>query len=146
MATSICAAKLYAQVSDDPHTVDYQQLRSLHQETSWARDRTLFDLQRAIAASDLVLTAWIGSTLVGCVRVLSDFVYRAILCDVIVHPNYRRQGIGTLLVEHATSHPRLARVQKFTLLTETAGPFYQRLGWKEYPGVGMVLERDTSRN
>jgi GNAT superfamily N-acetyltransferase len=143
MATPICATKLSVEVSDDPRAVDFPQLRALQQETAWARDRALFDLQRAIAASDLVLTAWIGSTLVGCVRVLSDFVYRAILCDVIVHPAYRRQGIGSLLVESATTHPRLARVQKFTLLTATAGSFYRRLGWQEYPGVGMVWERDA---
>jgi ribosomal protein S18 acetylase RimI-like enzyme len=64
-----------------------------------------------------------------------------VLCDVIVHPDYRRQGIGRLLVEHVTSHPRLDRVQKFTLLTASAGSFYRRLGWKKYAGEGMVFER-----
>jgi GNAT superfamily N-acetyltransferase len=129
-------------LSDDARSIDFDQLRSLQSETSWAQDRTLFDLQRAVAASDLVITAWYGSTLIGCVRVLSDFVYRAVLCDVIVHPAYRRHGIGRMLVEEVTSHPRLARVQKFTLLTTTARQFYERLGWTRYPGEGMVWERN----
>ncbi len=136
------SAEPKVRLSDDIRSIDFDQLRALQSETSWAQDRSLFDLQRAVAASDLVLTAWDGSTLVGCVRVLSDFVYRAVLCDVIVHPAYRRQGIGRMLVEEATSHPRMARVQKFTLLTTTARSFYERLGWKRYPGEGMVLERD----
>ena len=135
------SAEHKVRLSDDIRSIDFDQLRALQSETSWAQDRALFDLQRAVTASDLVITAWHGSTLVGCVRVLSDFVYRAVLCDVIVHPSFRRRGIGRMLVEGVTSHPRLARVQKFTLLTTTARPFYERLGWKRYPGEGMVLER-----
>src|SRR5689334_18275349 len=117
------------EISDDPHAIDFHQLRALQQETSWAKERSLIDLQRAVAATDLVLTAWHEGTLVGCVRVLTDFVYRAVLCDVVVHSEYRRQGIGRALVEQVTSHPRLARVQKFTLLTTTARGFYEHLGW-----------------
>lgn len=130
-------------LTDDPRMIDFQQLRALQQETSWAQDRSPLDLQRAVAASDLVLTAWIGTSLVGCVRVLSDFVYRAVLCDVVVHPGYRGRGIGRQLVEGVIGHPRLVRVHKFTLLTATAGSFYERLGWHRYPGEGMVFERET---
>src|SRR5579863_3575989 len=127
-------------ISDNVHLIDFRQLQELHQDVDWARGRSLLDLQRAVAASDLVITAWDGATMVGCVRVLSDFVFRAVLCDVIVHPRYRGQGIGTLLVEQVVAHERLSRVQKFTLLTTTARHFYERLGWRRYPGEGMVYE------
>ena len=128
-------------ISDDPRVVDFHQLLQLQQEASWARDRSILDLHRAIVSSDLVITAWQGELLVGCVRILSDFIYRAVLCDVIVHPDFRGRGVGTLLVQTATEHPRLARVSKFTLLTTSARAFYERLGWKRYPGEGMVYER-----
>jgi len=131
-------------VTDDVDALDFDQLRALQQETSWARDRSLFDLQRAVAASDLVVTAWRGSALIGCARVLTDFVYRAVLCDVVVHSAYRNQGVGRRLVEEVTGHPRLARVRKFTLLTTTARPFYEHLGWRRYPGEGMIYERAGS--
>jgi N-acetylglutamate synthase-like GNAT family acetyltransferase len=129
-------------VTDDVEALDIHQLRALQQETSWARDRSLLDLQRAVAASDLVVTVWLGGTLVGCARVLTDFVYRAVLCDVVVHSRYRNQGIGRTLVDAVTGHPRLARVRKFTLLTTTARSFYEHLGWRLYPGDGMMFERD----
>lgn len=130
-------------LSDAPQDIDFHQLLALQQGASWASNRSLLDLQRAVAGSDLVLTAWSGDQLVGCVRVLSDLVYRAVLCDVIVHPSFRRQGIGRLLVERAMEHPKLMRVQKFTLLTTSARRFYERLGWRRYPGEGMVYERDV---
>jgi GNAT superfamily N-acetyltransferase len=129
-------------VTDDVEALDFHQLRALQQETSWARDRSLLDLRRAVASSDLVITAWVGGTLIGCARVLTDFVYRAVLCDVIVHSAYRNQGTGRTLVEAVTGHPRLARVRKFTLLTTSARPFYEHLGWRPYPGEGMIFERD----
>src|SRR5260370_21291938 len=113
MAAPMYSSKAALEICDDARDVDFQQLRALQQDTSWAQDRSLLDLQRAVAASDLVLTAWYGDTLVGCVRVLTDFIYRAVLCDVIVHQDYRGQGIGRLLVQRTTEHPRLARVQKF---------------------------------
>jgi GNAT superfamily N-acetyltransferase len=131
-------------VTDDVEALDIHQLRTLQQETSWARDRSLLDLQRAVAASDLVVTAWLGGTLVGCARVLTDFVFRAVLCDVVVHSAYRNQGVGRQLVEGVTGHPRLARVRKFTLLTSTARPFYEHLGWRPYPGEGMMYEREDN--
>jgi GNAT superfamily N-acetyltransferase len=130
-------------ITDDARMIDFHQLQALQQATSWARGRSLLDLQRAVTASDLVLTAWSGDRLVGCARVLSDFIFRAVLCDVIVDPAYRGQGIGRLLVERVVDHPRLARVQKFTLLTTSARSFYERLGWRRYPGEGMVYERDA---
>ena len=130
-------------ISDDAQSIDFHQLHALQQDASWAQGRSVLDLQRAIAGSDLVLTAWSGPRLVGCVRVLTDFVYRAVLCDVIVHPHFRQQGIGRNLVTGVTGHPRLARVQKFTLLTSTARGFYEGLGWRRYPGEGMVYEREA---
>ncbi len=142
MAAPMFSTETVLSVTDDLSTLDLYQLRNLQQQTSWARNRSLLDLQRAVAGSDLVITAWQDDRLVGCVRVLTDFVYRAILCDVIVHPHCRRQGVGRLLVEAVTGHPRLARVQKFTLLTSTARSFYERLGWRRYPGEGMIFERE----
>ena len=129
-------------IRDDTREIDFHQLHALQRGAAWAQGRSLLDLQRAIASTDLVLTAWCGETLVGCTRVLTDFVFRAVLCDVIVHPDFRRRGIGRLLVQAATGHPKLARVRKFTLLTENAGSFYERLGWKIYPGAGMFYERE----
>ncbi len=48
--------------------------------------------------STLVISAWDGERLVGAVRVLSDTVFRSYLLDLVVDPEYQRQGIGRELV------------------------------------------------
>ena len=44
--------------------------------------------------STLVVSAWDGDKLVGAVRVLSDTMFRSIIYDLLVAPEYQRQGIG----------------------------------------------------
>ncbi len=44
--------------------------------------------------STLVISAWDGERLVGAVRVLSDTIFRSYLLDLVVDPEYQRQGIG----------------------------------------------------
>lgn len=54
--------------------------------------------------SALVISAWDGDRLVGAVRVLSDGVFRSYLLDLIVDPQYQRQGIGREMVKRCVAH------------------------------------------
>lgn len=49
--------------------------------------------------STLVFSAWDGDKLVGCIRVLSDTMFRSIIYDLAVLPEYQGQGIGSELVK-----------------------------------------------
>ena len=46
-------------------------------------------------------TAWDGDKLVGCVRVLSDGYFFGTISEILVLPDYQRQGIGKRLMELA---------------------------------------------
>jgi GNAT superfamily N-acetyltransferase len=116
-------------------------LRALHDTAAWARDRSPGQLRALLRHSDLFLTAWDGADLVGCARVLTDYAARALICDVIVHPNYQGQGIGRLLVEAVETHPALRDVEMLCLFTTHKRDFYTHLGWEEHPGHGMILRR-----
>lgn len=124
--------------------VPIRQLRRLHDTTTWARGRSQAQLQAIVRNSDILLTAWDGHTLAGCARVLTDFVVRALVCDVIVDPAYQGLGIGRLLVEAIESHPALRDVEQITLFTTRKRDFYAHLGWEEHPGEGMILGRQPS--
>ena len=67
--------------------------------------------------TDLALCAWDGEQLVGFGRVLTDFVYRATIWDIIVDAAYQKQGIGSELVQRILAHPRLKKVELVWLCT-----------------------------
>jgi ribosomal protein S18 acetylase RimI-like enzyme len=90
--------------------------------------------------TDLTLCAWDGERLIGFGRVLSDFIYRATIWDVIVDRAYQGQGVGTEIVQRILKHPRLERVELFWLCTRRPG-FYEKLGFSSKEQIGLVWSR-----
>jgi N-acetylglutamate synthase-like GNAT family acetyltransferase len=105
----------------------------------WASQRTLSDLETAIQHSEPVVTAWDGERLVGFARATSDRVYRAVLWDVVIHPEYRGQGLGRTLVTTLLAHPSMNQVERVYLMTSSQQGFYERLGFTENLTTTMVL-------
>jgi N-acetylglutamate synthase-like GNAT family acetyltransferase len=116
-----------------------QLLRLFHQ-APWAKDRTLEDAKDMLRHTDVALYAWDGGQLVGFGRVLTDFVDRATIWDVIVDQTYQKQGIGTEIVQRLLNHPRLKKVELFWLCTHRPG-FYEKLGFSSKQQTGMVWSR-----
>lgn len=52
------------------------------------------------------------------------------LASVYVHPEFRRQGIGSALVNHVMEQARAAGIKHLYLFTPNRAQFYQRLGWE----------------
>ena len=125
----------------DSKTFPLHHLLTLFEQTDWARGRTLEDSERMLAETDLVLTAWDEDTLVGFGRVLTDFVYRASIWDVIVHRSYQNQDIGKGIVNRILAHPILKQVELFWLCTRRYQGFYASLGFSDKEQTGMVWDR-----
>lgn len=56
-------------------------------------------VEKALAGSDLILSAWVGGRLVGLARVLTDGVEVAYLCDLAVEPDVQGLGVGKRLID-----------------------------------------------
>ena len=54
--------------------------------------------------STLVISAWDGDRLIGAVRVLNDTMFRSIIYDLMVLPEYQNRGIGKELVRRCIEH------------------------------------------
>lgn len=119
------------------------QLVRLFHQAPWAKDRSPEQTLEMLHQTDLVLCAWDGDQLVGFGRVLTDFMYRATIWDVIVDKAHHKQGIGTELVRRILHHPRLQHVELFWLCTRRPG-FYERLGFSSKEQTGMVWSRSKN--
>lgn len=77
--------------------------------------------------STIVISAWKDDSLVGCVRVLSDRIFRSIIYDLAVMPEYQKQGIGKELVRRCMEY---FPDSEWLVETKTATGFYEKLGFK----------------
>ena len=66
---------------------------------SYSEERT----QQALSKT-LNITAYDGQTLVGCLRILTDGYYFGTITELLVLPEYQRQGIGSQLLRLAKEH------------------------------------------
>ncbi|NJP11267.1 MAG: GNAT family N-acetyltransferase [Leptolyngbyaceae cyanobacterium RU_5_1] len=112
----------------DHHVLE---LVELYRNEFWSKSRTCSDVVKMLAASDVIVgLVDERDRLVGFTRVLTDFVYRATIYDVIVKPTHRQQGLGVQLINAVIHHPQLCNVEQFALycLPEMF-PFYERWGF-----------------
>lgn len=108
------------------------ELHALYQTVWWTKGRTLEQTQRVVQHSDIIIAFCEMKTkrLVAFTRVLTDYVYKALVFDVIVADAYRRTGLGKRLLDAVVNHSDLKAVQHTELycLPELM-PFYRKWGF-----------------
>jgi N-acetylglutamate synthase-like GNAT family acetyltransferase len=132
----------YSQIhfSDSYGEIDLYQLQELFNITAfWAKERSVEDLAIAIANSEPVISVWDHKRLIGFARATSDGIYRATIWDVVIHPQYQGNGLGTKLVETVLSHPRMQKVERVYLMTTHQQEFYKKIGFQINHTTTMVL-------
>jgi len=101
------------------------------------------------------VVALLGDTLVGSASLLEhDMESRQDLspwiASVYVHPDYRRRGIGTRLVQYLEGEAKRLDVEWLYLFTPDMRPFYEAIGWSvledaEYRGhLTTIMEKQLA--
>ncbi|MFD2442460.1 GNAT family N-acetyltransferase [Bacillus sp. CGMCC 1.16607] len=93
-------------------------------------------LHQAMTQSWCVLSVYDKNLLIGTGRIISDGLINAYLCGLIVHPNYRNQGIGMEMVRRLVEHCNKANLHIQLLCEEEKAPYYEKLGFEEFT-IGM---------
>jgi N-acetylglutamate synthase-like GNAT family acetyltransferase len=126
-------------------TEDLLKLQRLFQVAAfWAGERRLEDWQIAIAHSYPVISVWDHEQLIGFARATSDGIYRAMIWDVVIHPDYRGQGLGRQLVQTLVAHPHMNRVERIYLTTTHQQRFYEQIGFVCNSSTTMVLYQEAA--
>ena len=97
-------------------------------------------LERGLARSLAVYTAWEGDTLAGLLRAVGDGETILYLQDLLVRSSHRRRGIGRGLLERVTAD--YLQVRQKVLLTDAADrralDFYRACGWRGAEELGCT--------
>ncbi|MCZ6800352.1 MAG: GNAT family N-acetyltransferase [Nitrospirae bacterium] len=127
----------------DSKEIDPQLLLSLFDQAPWAQGRTLEGTKSMLSSTNLVISAWDNQKIVGCGRVITDYIYRASIWDIIIDKNFQGQDLGSGIVHKILNHPTLVSVELFWLCTQDKQAFYRNLGFSDKEQTGMVWDRRT---
>ncbi|HSG71914.1 MAG TPA: GNAT family N-acetyltransferase, partial [Planctomycetaceae bacterium] len=109
-----------------------EQLTELYQQQWWSKGRTLDDVRKMLAGTQVVLGLVESGTsrLVGFCRVISDGIYRAMLLDVMIDEQYQGRGLGRHLIDVLVSHHQIENVEVIWLCCDPKMiPFYEKWGF-----------------
>ena len=99
-------------------------------------------LEQALSHSLVIYLALDGDAVVGLIRLVGDGFPSVLVQDLIVLPNYQRQGIGSSLMKEALGNFKEAyQVQLATEQTEKNVGFYRSMGFETlstYDCTGMT--------
>ncbi|WP_396101135.1 GNAT family N-acetyltransferase [Cyanobium sp. Cruz CV13-4-11] len=109
----------------------------------WATGRQRSQLGRMLRGSQVVVSAWQGSRLVGFGRATSDGVFRAVLWDVVVAADHQGRGLGRRVVEELLASPPVAAAERVYLMTTSGEGFYERLGFSRVDSQRLMLKQTS---
>lgn len=124
------------------------ELVDLYKNEFWSNKRTLEDVVQMLAASDIIIALVDDNEkLIGFTRILTDFVYRAIIFDVIIKPTHRNMKLGSKLMDAVVNHPQLKSIEWIALccLPEMI-PYYERWGFTSELGKMQLMFRINQNN
>lgn len=128
----------YKSIKDLPN----EQLYKLFVSVGWADESTttqamIDNFNKPFINSTIVISAWDNDLLVGCVRVLSDKMFRSVIYDLAVLPEYQGNGIGKDLFKKCRAqYPNSEWLVGTT--TESAS-FYENLGFEKNTDVFLSV-------
>ena len=105
----------------------------------WAKNRTITDLKKCLANSDVVVSLWVGNEIVGFGRALTDGIYRGVLWDIVIDQNHQGKGFGTLIVKNLLSSKEIKNTKKLYLMTTNKKLFYSQMDFKEVTSQNLLI-------
>jgi len=107
------------------------QLHKLYKEEWWTKSRTVEETKKVVDNSQIMIALVDEKdVLVGFVRVLTDYTFKAIIFDLIVCESQRGKGLGKELLSLVQTHKDLQDVKHFELYClDEMVEFYEGFGF-----------------
>lgn len=129
---------IYKSIKDLPNN----QLYKLFYAVGWAYEESttqamIDNFNKPFINSTIVISAWDEEVLVGCVRVLSDLMFRSVIYDLAVLPKYQGNGIGKELVR--ICQEKVPNSEWLVGTTKEKASFYEHIGFNKCDDVFLSI-------
>jgi len=118
-----------------------KQLKELFVSAGWSdgleTPEMLKNYNKPFINSTIVISAWENDCLVDVVRVLSDKMFRSIIYDLVVLPEYQNMGIGKELVKMCVEH--YPDSEWLVQTTREISAYYEKMGFKINEDVFLTI-------
>ncbi len=105
------------------------QVIALYEDSGLPRPTTDKErIRKMYEHSNLIVTAWDNTKLVGVSRSITDWAWSCYLADLAVSPGYKKSGIGKKLIE-LTKEKVGDQVMILLLSVQTAMTYYPKVGF-----------------
>ena len=108
----------------------------LSRESYWAKGRSIEVVRKSIEHS-ICFGVFQGDRQLGFARVVTDYSVFAWIMDVFILNDYRKKGLGKLLLEAIMNHNELQNLQRWGLATDDAHGLYKQYGFR------VIVKADT---
>jgi len=113
----------------------------LDRNAFWAKNRTINDLRKCLANSDVIVSLWVGNEIVGFGRALTDGIYRGVLWDIVIDKNHQGKGFGTLILNNLLSSKKIKNTKKLYLMTTNKKRFYSQFNFNEVTSQNLLIRK-----
>ena len=105
----------------------------------WAKERSINDLKKCLANSDVIVSIWYNNDLIGFGRALSDGVFRGVLWDIVIDKEHQGKGYGKLIVDNLLNSKKIKKTKKVYLMTTNKKLFYSQIDFKEVTSQNLLI-------
>ena len=86
-------------------------------------------IRRMFEGSNVVSSAYLGDRLVGLLRGWTDFAYDGYVCDLAIHPEVQKAGVGRRLLDLAQGLGE--GIEWILQASPLARDYYAHIGWEK---------------
>jgi len=115
--------------SDNKSLISIDKVCELLGKSYWANNRKRETTVKAIENS-ICIGIYLKEEMIGFARIVTDYATIYWLCDVIIDTQYRKNGLGTKLIEIITKMKELNGMSGI-LATNDAHGLYEKYGFKK---------------